>query len=151
MKKTIRVYRHPYAFDLDVEFGTFDEMLSSAYSQGAWDGYQVKVGGSFNKKMDETSRAAFFQVGVQLKTKKDDKTNYMHMPKKHLTEDDVISAKAIGISPWEGTYWESGWCSEELKSGLFPVRADWDGKTLIERWDTKKSKPYYELTGTYRY
>ena len=149
MKKTIRVYRHPYAFDLDVEFGTFDEMIKSAYSQGAWDGYQVKVGGSFNKKMDNTSRAAFLQIGVQLKTKKCGDMNYMSMPKVHLTEDDVASAMGIMISPWEGTYWESGWCSEELKSGLFPVRADWDGKTLIER--TKKSKPYYELTDTYRY
>jgi hypothetical protein len=57
-------------------------------------------------------------------------------------------------------YWKCSYFDEQLKKGLWPVSADWDGKTYIERWRYKgkdkngipiADKPYYEQTDTFRF
>ena len=67
----------------------------------------------------------------------------------------VSSPKGIRYSCWEGTYcYCPSWFDEEMKQGLFPVKANWDGKTYIERGKYDKDGKYvthYELTDTYRY
>lgn len=145
MKKTIEIKKHPYMFKVDVTFGSFDEMVYNRYRYQSWNGGQVFIGGTFNEQMNKTSRASLVEVAVEFdyesfKKDKDD-----------LHFFGVKEAKGIRYSCWEGTYcYYPELFDEEMKRGLFPVRADWDGKTYIERWDKKRGY-HYELTDTYRY
>lgn len=138
----IRIYRHPYAFDLDVTFGSFDEMIRNAKRCEDWDGYQIHLGGSFNRKIEEIGgrRASYLEIGVSLDV----------IGK--VSEENVVSAKTICFSHWDGVYWYSEYFDEYMKKGLYPVSADWNGKTYIKEWTYKgkdkhgipiADKPYY--------
>lgn len=151
--ETIQIGMHPYAFNIDVKFGTFDEMIKNAKSLAYWDGYQIHLGGNFNTKMEKECgrRASFLEIGVHLELKDYDKP---------VTEDNVESASAVSFCHWEGVYWKCSYFDEQFKKGLWPVSADWDGKTYIERWRYKgkdkngipiADKPYYERTDTFRF
>lgn len=147
--KTIEVYKHPYMWKVNIEFGTLDEMLKNCYRWVRWHGLEVSIGGSFNKRMDSSSRAALVQIAVQL-----DVDSYS-TEGGTLKVSGVKSARGIRKNPWEGTYcyYESLFDSM-MEQGLYPVRADWDGKTYIERGkydDNHRWKSWYEQTDTYRY
>lgn len=147
--KTIEVFKHPYKWEVEVEFGTIEEMLKNCHRVGAWDGIEVLVGGSFNKKMDSGSRAPLCQVGVQLDVETYGTENGV------FSVSGVKSAKGIRKNSWEGTYcYNKSLFDSMLEQGLYPVRANWDGKTYIERGKLDKDgnwKSWYELTDRYVY
>ena len=147
--KTIEVYKHPYMWKVNVEFGTLEDMLKNCYRWVRWDGLEVSIGGSFNRRMDSGSRAALVQIGVQL-----DVDTY-RVEDGTLKVSGVKSAKGIRKIPWEGVY---SYCESlfdtMMEQGLYPVRADWDGKTFIERGkfdENERWKSWYEQTDTYCY
>ena len=150
-RKTVRVTKHPYMWEVSVEFGTLQEMLDNANDIT---GGEIEIGGSFNKRMWSESgrRAALITIGMKVYPTPD----RYRFPK----ADEIKEAEGICSSPWEGVYWRISDFDEELKQGLYPVSANWDGKTYIQRWKTKgrdkngvpiPGRPYYELTDTYRY
>lgn len=146
-KKTIQIGKHPYAFNIDVTFGSFEEMLANAKYKSHWDGYQIDLGGSFNRMIEEQCgrRASFLSIGVQLELKDDNKP---------VTLDNVESAYAISQCRWEGVYWKCSYFDDEIKRGLFPIKADWNGRTYIERGKFDQNHRYqtwYELTDTFRF
>ena len=147
--KTIEVFNHPYKWNVQVEFGTLEDMLKNAKHWVRWDGMEVSIGGSFNKKMDSTRRAPLVQIAVQI-----DYDTYS-VDNGTLKLNGVKSAKGIKKCPWEGVYcYCKDYFDDMLEQGLYPVRADWDGKTYIERGDYDENhrwKSWYELTDTYRY
>ena len=148
-KKVIEVYKHPYMFKVEVEFGTFDEMVANRYRFQKWNGGQLFIGGSFNEKMNNTSRASFIELAVEFSfdTYKRDENGELHF-------GGVSSPEGIRYSCWEGTYcYCPSWFDEEMKQGLFPVKANWDGVTYIERGEYVNNKyvPRYERTKTYVY
>ena len=150
MEKTIQIYKHPYMWNVVVKFGTLQEMLNNSLNDIA--SREIVIGGSFNGKMNGTRRAALINIGVEISPSPD----HCRFPK----AEDVKEVKGICSSPWEGVYWYENFFNDELKQGLYPINADWDGKTYIERWTYKgenkagvpiPDKKYYELTDTYRY
>lgn len=152
MKKTIELYKHPYMWKVEVTFGSLKEMLDNA--QNMIPSNEVELGGSFNKRMWEESgrRAPLINIGVKISPNPE-----LHrFPK----ADDITDVKGIGICHWEGVYWEISCFDEEIRNGLYPVKADWDGKTYIQDCTYKGKdkngipivdKTYYRLTDTYRY
>lgn len=138
--KTIEVKKHPYMWKVDVVFGTIQEMLDNAHYKVRWNGYQISIGGTFNKKMDCGRRSPLVQLAVEVKYDTSSVEN------RRLKLNGVRSPKGIVKSPWEGVYW---YCEslfdDMLEKGLYPFRADWDGKTYIEREDG------YKLTDGYYY
>ena len=153
IKKTIRIFKHPYAFDINVTFGTFEQMIENAVNKYRWDGYQIAIGGDFNKEISKRCgrRASFLEIGVQLELKES---------RASVTLDNVEKAYAICQCRWEGVYWKCSYFDEDIKNGLYPVTADWNGKTYIERWTYKGynkygvpivGEKYYEQTDTFRY
>ena len=149
MKKVIEVYKHPYMFKVEVELGTFDEMVANEYRYQTWNGGQLFIGGSFNEKMNKTSRAPWIELAVEF-----DFDTYDRDENGKLHFNNVSSPKGISYSRWEGTYcYYPSLFDEEMKQGLFPVKADWNGVTYIERGDYVNGKyvPRYERTDTYRY
>ena len=149
VRKTIEVFKHPYKWEVEVEFGTIEEMLKNCHNWVVWDGIEVLVGGSFNEKMDSGRRAPLCQVGVQLDVETYATENGV------FSVSGVKSAKGIRKCPWEGTYcYSKSLFDDMIAKGLYPVRADWDGKTYIERGKYGKDnrwESWYELTDTYRY
>ena len=148
-KKVIEVYNHPYMFKVEVEFGTFEEMIAKRYRYQTFNGGQVFIGGTFNEKMNDTSKASLIELAVEFDfdTFHRDENGGLHF-------DNVSSPKGISYSRWEGTYcYCPSWFDEEMKQGLFPVKANWDGVTYIERGEYVNHKyvPRYERTDTYRY
>ena len=147
--KTIEVYKHPYMWKVEVTFGTLEEMLENAYRWVRWDGIEVSIGGTFNKKMDGTRRAPLVQIAVQLDVEEYRADNGT------LKVNGIKSAKGIRKNPWEGTYcYSEGLFDDMLEQGLYPVIANWDGKTYIRRGRLNKNnewESWYELTDTYRY
>lgn len=157
MKKTIEFRKHPYMWKVEIEFGTFEEMVANMYRYQTWNGGQVFIGGSFNEKMNDSGRRApLVEIAVEFDFdyfKEDENKKYQFF--------GVKSPKGISYSRWEGAYsYYRSLFDEEMGNGLFPVRADWDGKTYIERWKYKgkdkygvpiPDKSYYELTDTFRY
>lgn len=147
--KTIEVYKHPYMWKVNVEFGTLEDMLENCYHWVNWDGLEVSIGGSFNRRMNSGRRAALVQIAVQL------------IVDTYSTEDGTLkvsgvkSARGIRKNPWEGTYcYNESLFDSMIEQGLYPVRADWDGKTFIERGkydENKRWQRWYEQTDTYRY
>jgi hypothetical protein len=138
--KTIEVRKHPYMFKVEVKFGTLQEMLDNAHYKVNWNGYQISIGGTFNKKLDSTRRSPLVQLAVEIP-----RDGYI-VENRRIKLNGTGSPKGIIKSEWEGVYW---YCEslfdDMLEKGLFPVRADWDGKTYIEREDG------YELTDGYYY
>lgn len=122
--KNFKIYNPPYAFEANVRFGTYDEMISNAMSVSNWDcSLKVILGGSFNEKMKRKRDASMLYIGVQYSKCLDwSNRNY-----------GMVSAKTICDSPWEGVYWKSGYFDEEMKQGLFPVSVDWGGKCYVKR------------------
>lgn len=148
-KKIIEVCKHPYMFKVEVTFGTFDEMVEKRYNYQSWNGGQVFIGGSFNRRMNDTSRAALVELGVEFDFK-----SFTTDEDKKLHFIGVESPKGIRYSRWEGTYcYYPSLFDEEMKQGLFPINADWDGVTYIERggYVNGRYTPRYERTDTYRY
>lgn len=147
--KTIEVFKHPYKWEVEVEFGTIEEMLKNCHRVGAWDGIEVLVGGSFNERMDSGRRAPLCQVGVQLDVETYGSENGV------FSVSGVKSAKGIRKNPREGTYcYNKSLFDSMLEQGFYPVRANWDGKTYIERGKLDKDgnwKSWYELTDRYVY
>ena len=148
-KKVIEVYKHPYMFKVEVDFGTFEEMVANRYRFKKWNGGQLFIGGSFNEKMNNTSRASFIELAVEFSfdTYKRDENGELHF-------GGVSSPEGIRYSRWEGTYcYCPSWFDEEMKQGLFPIKANWDGVTYIERGDYVNGRyvPRYERTKTYVY
>ena len=136
-------------FKVEVEFGTLDEMLANRYRYQIWNGGQVFIGGTFNEKMNETSRASLIEMAVEF-----DFDTYTMNENGELHFNGVSSPKGIRYSRWEGTYcYYPSWFDEEMKQGLFPIKANWDGVTYIKRGDYVNGKyvPRYEKTDTYRY
>ena len=147
MKKTIQIGKHPYAFNIEVTFGSFEEMLANASRKVYWDGYQIDLGGSFNKQMDYEcgGRASFLNIGVQLELKDD------RLP---ITLENVTAAYAISQCRWEGVYWKCTYFDKEIKQGIYPIKADWNGVTYIERGNFDKNHnwvTHYEKTDTFCY
>ena len=147
--RTIKVCKHPYMWEVDVEFGTLEQMLENAYHWQTWHGFEVCIGGTFNKGMDKTRRSPLVQLAVQVQYDTYGGDNGK------LKLKGVRSPKGIVKSPWEGVYW---YCEslfdDMLEKGLYPIRADWDGKTYIERGEYGKNGRWetrYELTDTYLY
>lgn len=135
---TSAVYKHPYKWDVEITWGTKEEMLLA-------NGYEkfednIEIGGSFNKAMwDAGGRQAPLVI--------------IALYKKGDTEDTYVGVKRL---PWEGCRCflkgEMG-IDENIKNGIYPVKIDWDGKTYIERWREKgkTSECYYELVDCWRY
>lgn len=148
-KKVIEVYKNPYMFRVEVDFGTFEEMVANRYRFQTLNGGQLFIGGSFNEKMNETSRAPLIELAVEFSfdTYKWDENGELHF-------EGMSSPKGIRYSRWEGTYcyWSSLF-DEEMRQGLFPVKANWDGVTYIKRGEYVNNKyvPRYERTKTYVY
>ncbi len=129
---------------VQVTFGTLEDMLKNAYRWQEWCGMQVFVGGTFNEKMNKGSRASLVELAVEFDIESFSRQNGV------LSLNGIKSAKGIRYSCWEGTYcYYKSLFDEEIKSGLYPVSADWDGKTYIERWTPKEIK--YELTNHFVY
>ena len=147
--KTIEVFKHPYKWNVQVEFGTFEDMLKNAYCCKRWDGMEISVGGTFNKQMDSTRRSPLVQIAVQVQY------DTYRVDNGILKLNGVTDAKGIRTCPWEGTYcYCESLFDDMIAKGLYPVRADWDGKTYIERGKYGKDnrwESWYELTDTYRY
>lgn len=140
MQKTIRIYKHPFAFDVKVTFGTLEEMKANS-RYDCWSNlYELRC--DFNKDIAKRCgrRAAFIAIGCK------------------NTENGWTG---VSISHWEGTYgFREEWFEDEFKQGLFPIAAEWDGKTYIERskysGKDKNGVPivcgtYYEQVDTFRY
>lgn len=148
-KKIIEVGKHPYMWKVEVTFGTLDEMIKNAYRKQSRNGLQVFIGGSFNEGMNDTGRrASLFELAVEI-----DYDTYS-CKDGVLKLNGVKSASAIGYSCWEGVYWYCDYFEGELKQGLYPIKANWDGKTYIKRGKYDKNGKYvyhYELTDTFRY
>lgn len=147
-KKTIEFYKHPYMWKVEIEFGTFEEMIANRHGYQTWNGGQVFIGGTFNEKMDSTNRAALVQIGVEFDFDIYERSNGQ------LRFNNVSSPKGISYSRWEGTYcYYSSMFNEEMKQGLFPVRANWNGETYIEKGEYVNGRyvPKYKKTDTYRY
>ena len=64
-RKIIEVKKHPYMWKVQVTFGTLEDMLKNRYRWQEWNGIQVFVGGTFNEKMNETSRASLVELAVE--------------------------------------------------------------------------------------
>ena len=128
MKKQVRLYKHPHAFDVVIEFGTFTEMMQNRYDTGdtgdrGWE-FNVEPGGNINRRISDICgrRASFFAAGVHIAINR-------LVGKNELTDADVKDAYGIGISHWGGVWWNYDYgINDELKSGLFPVKIDWYGK-----------------------
>lgn len=149
VEKEIEVKHHPYMWKVRVTFGTLEEMLKNNYRWQKWNGIQIFVGGSFNEKMNDYSRASLVELAVEL-----DVESY-RCEKGNLTINGLKSAKSIRYSRYEGTYcYDTSFFDEMMKKGLYPISADWDGKTYIERCRDKgkgKYEYYYELTKHFIY
>ena len=147
--KTIEVCKHPYKWNIQVEFGSLEDMLKYCKYWKRWNGIEVSIGGSFNEKMDLGRRAPLVQVAVQL-----DVDSYGSVDGA-LTINGLNSAKSIRKNPYEGTYcYYESLFDDMMKQGLFPVRADWDGKTYIQTGqydENHRWQSWYKLTDTYRY
>ena len=142
--KTIRVYKHPYMWEVQVEFGTLQEMLDK--SPNVIHYHEMALGGSFNKKMNSTNRAPLIQIGLEVTPCPE----FCRKPK----AENITEVKGICMCSWEGAYWYIDSFDDEIKKGLYPISADWNGKTYIERGKFDESnhwKTWYELTDTYRY
>lgn len=109
-----------------ITWGSLEQMREKCKQSGNG---TLCCAGSFNEKFNSTSRAALVQIGVR--------------------ERYDGSYKGVQECPWEGVYWYISVFDEQISQGLFPIKADWDGKTYIQRWS--QDKPYYQLTDTYRY
>lgn len=146
-ERVIRIGKHPYAFDIKVQFGSFEQMLENATDKCHWDGYQIALGGDFNRRIEKQcgKRATFLEIGLQLELKES---------REPITLENVEKAFAICQCRWEGVYWKCTYFDEEIKQGLFPVTADWDGKTYIERGkfdENHRWQSWYEQTDTFRF
>lgn len=154
-RKIIEVKKHPYMWKVQVTFGTLENMLKNRYRWKEWNGIQVFVGGTFNEKMNETSRASLVELAVEFNVES------FKCEKGILSLNGIKTAKSIRYSCWEGTYcYIPSLFDEMMKKGLYPISADWDGNTYIERWICNgkdkngvpiPSKPYYELTKHFVY
>ena len=163
--ETVRVYKHPYMWEVKFTFGTLEEMIKNRASvAGCGFGYDdngvgstlfhLYFGGSFNKEMNSTSRAPLAHLGVEICVGK--RVDYW----REVEVADILSVECIQSCNWEGVYaYRKKW-DEYIKKGLYPIKADWDGKTYIKRGIYKgKDKngipvwvgDRYELTDTYRY
>lgn len=155
VRKIIEVKKHPYMWKVQVTFGTLEDMLKNRYKWQKWNGIQVFVGGTFNEKMNETSRASLVELAVEFDVES------FKCEKGILSINGIKSAKSIRYSCWEGTYcYSPSLFDEMMEKGLYPISADWDGNTYIERWSCSvkdkngvpiPSKPHYELTEHYVY
>ena len=144
MKKIIEVRKHPYMWKVEVTFGTLQEMLDK--SLNVMSSSEIEIGGSFNISMDSTKRAALICLGCKI-SPSPDRYRFPNV-------EDIKEVKGICSSPWEGVYWYVDYFDEFIGKGLYPINADWDGKTYIERGYYDKNHrwvEYYELTDTYRY
>lgn len=97
-KKIIEVKKHPYMWKVQVTFGKLEEMLKNRYRWQEWNGIQVFVGGSFNEKMNKTSKASLVELAVEF-----DVDSY-NCEKGVLSLNGIKSAEGIRYSRWEGTY-----------------------------------------------
>lgn len=154
-RKTIQVKKHPYMWNVEVEFGTFEQMIANRYRWQEWNGFQIFIGGTFNEKMNNGTRASLIELAVEI-----DAESFSHV-NGELSFSGISSAKGIRYSRWEGTYcYYESLFDEMMKKGLFPIRADWDERTYIERLSYKgkdkngvpiPNKVYYELTKHFVY
>ena len=133
-KKRIEVKKHPYKWYVDVTFGTKEEMVANFMDGESH--CELDLGGSFNEAMWNYSRKRMplITLGVKLSP---------HFDKyRPIIPELIDGVKGIGSSHWEGVYWELDCFDEEVGKGLYPVKADWDGKTYeVSRYD-KESESY---------
>lgn len=142
--KTVEIYKHPYMWKVQIKFGTLQEMLDNSPTRIHYG--EMALGGSFNKQMDSGNRAALIQIGLEIQPTPE----RLHKP----NAKDITEVKGICMSNWEGTYWYIDAFDEELKNGLYPISADWDGKTYIYDGafdENHEWKSWYRITDTYRY
>ena len=131
MATSAQIYKHPYMWNVEITWGTKDEMLKNKIpTSHVWKN-QVIIGGSFNKEMRNGSRAALVLIGVEL----------------HDNNNDA----SIQYCPWEGTYhYLDGLFDKNLEQGIYPISLDWDGKTyIVDKY--VNGVQTYRLTDTYRY
>ena len=149
-KKKIRVYKHPYMWEVDFTFGTLEQMIENRESvTGQYtSSFHLYFGGSFNKEMNSTNRAPLVLVGAEIGVNK--RTDYW----REVDVTDISSVKCIQSCMWEGTYFFLEELNEFIKQGLYPINVDWNGVTYIEDGYYDKNHRYqisYRKTDTYRY
>ena len=139
MKKVINVYKHPYMWEVEFTFGTIEEMVSNRASvRGMCRGFDksgkpfkyfhLNIGGSFNREMDKTNRAPLVQLGVEILVGRN--IDYW----REVNINDIQSVKFIQSCNWEGIYGYREEWDKFIEQGLFPVNANWNGKTYIKRY-----------------
>lgn len=150
--KQVKWKKHPYMFELNVVFGTFEDMKENAYQvRKAWEGintqmWELKVGGTFNENIRNGGRRGEYYFGLEIITTYGKKWN-------DITEADVKSAKIVNYNDWEGTYgYRDVDGIEDCKpNAQYPVAANWNGVTYIERSkrnsQTDELEYYYEKRG----
>lgn len=150
MIKKIEVFKHPYKWEIEVTFGSLQDLLDNALNDLT--SSDIRIGGSFNNKMRTLRNAALFQIGVRLEVVPSVKDLFPGRP--WPKADEIASVKGLAMSPWEGECWYINTFDPYLVKGLYPVKADWDGRTFIESGHFGPDKKYieeYKLTDTWRY
>ena len=161
MKKSFMFGIHQYAFEVEVEFGSFEDLekavLKSKDRRYNGHKYVIEVPGSFNEKMNQSGRRApLLNLCLVLNI---DNGNDCILVRMCNCQDDIPSREHVksaslwGKSQWEGECWALDAFKDEIEQGLYPLYANWDGKTYLSlptkidgKWVTK-----YEQTDTYRY
>ena len=136
MEKTITIGRYPYRFEIKLTFGTLYDMLDNCIqTKKGWGGVAIYLGGTFNEKMNKIGgrRAAFINVGVELNLKDS------RFP---TTADNIETAKGLNIHCWgsEQCYIKS--FDDEMKQGLYPISADWDGNVYEADFNERGERIY---------
>jgi len=115
--KKIRIEADDYIFNVNVKFGSLNDMIdNSTRNESMAGGYCYVIGGNFNRAMlnlpTRKNQAPFIQIAVVL-----DRENN--------------GATSININSWKAVYSKNHYFDEELKNGLYPVEINWDGKTYV--------------------
>ena len=76
------IFKHPYKWNVRITWGTFEEMIANQIDEYFTWKDKVIIGGSFNKAMMGTSRAALVMIALQ-------------------KEGEYVATQH---SPWEGEY-----------------------------------------------
>lgn len=133
MEKKIQWRKHPYIYELNVSFGSLTQMLENRYlSRRSWESYnmqmyEILIGGNYNRDYWKGGRRRESSIGIELKVR-------LGKGLLDITEDDVLSARIVSYNDWEGTYgYRNVDGIEDCKvSGMYPIAANWDGKTNVE-------------------
>jgi hypothetical protein len=146
MTQQFEVGMHPYLWRITVEFGTLQEMLDNAIPRGSTWTEDISLGGNFNPRMQAGNKVPLFNIGVRITPI----PHPWHKPK----AEDVESVEGICMSPWRGDNWPTDIFNEAIVRGLYPVKANWDGRTFVEKGSygtDGKYMPRYAETETWHY